>query len=189
MSTEIAFSLYIPYVYKNITEEMIVQTFYRKKVGSVVNVDLFSAGEKYNKAHVYFESMYPFGKGAEQMRQIEEGKSVKFQYSRNEHTYWILMKNTKKYDGFSRKGWYDVELENELKALKQEESELNLENEVWLRNGCDQEELTGDQYKFMEQNYGYDDYYDEQYKNTEEEQNYDNEYDYDYKFMEEEQKK
>ena len=107
-----AFALYIPCVYKNITEEMIAQTFYRKKIGSVQHVEIVQHNEKYNRAHVFFESMYPFGQGAEQMNQISAGETVKLQYSRNQHVFWILMKNRREYDGVSKKGWYDVEAEN-----------------------------------------------------------------------------
>jgi len=106
------FALYIPCVYKNITEEMIAQTFYRKKIGSVRHVDLVSHNDKYNRAHVFFESMYPFGQGAAQMEQVANGETVKLQYSRNQHVFWILMKNHRKYDGFSKKGWYDPEQDN-----------------------------------------------------------------------------
>ncbi len=106
------FALYIPCVYKNITEEMIAQTFYRKKIGSVRHVDIVPHNEKYNRAHVFFESMYPFGQGADQMSQVANGETVKLQYSRNQHVFWILMKNRREYDGVSKKGWYDVEAEN-----------------------------------------------------------------------------
>lgn len=106
------FAIYIPCVYKNITEEMIAQTFYRKKIGSVRHVDLVSHNDKYNRAHVFFESMYPFGQGAAQMEQVANGETVKLQYSRNQHVFWILMKNHRKYDGVSKKGWYDPEQDN-----------------------------------------------------------------------------
>jgi hypothetical protein len=56
--------------------------------------------------------MYPFGQGAEQMEQVANGETVKLQYSRNQHVFWILMKNRREYDGVSKKGWYDVEAEN-----------------------------------------------------------------------------
>jgi len=107
-----AFALYIPCMYKNITEEMVAQTFYRKKIGSVRHVDLVYHNDKYNRAHVFFESMYPFGDGAEKMRQVDAGETVKLQYSRNPHVFWLLMKNRREYDGVSKKGWYDVEAEN-----------------------------------------------------------------------------
>ena len=106
------FALYIPCVYKNITEEMIAQTFYRKKIGSVRHVDLVSHNNKYNRAHVFFESMYPFGQGAAQMEKVSNGETVKLQYSRNQHVFWILMKNHREYDGVSKKGWYDPEQDN-----------------------------------------------------------------------------
>ena len=106
------FALYIPCVYKNINEEMIAQTFYRKKIGSVRHVDIVPHNDKYNRAHVFFESMYPFGQGAEQISQVANGETVKLQYSRNQHVFWLLMKNRREYDGVSKKGWYDVEAEN-----------------------------------------------------------------------------
>lgn len=111
-----ALALYIPCVYKNITEEMLAQTFYRLKVGSVRHVELVPHTEKYNKAHVFFESLYPFGKGAEQIQQVVNGQTVKLQYSKNEHVFWLLMLNNRDYDGFSKNGWYDVEAEEEKKA-------------------------------------------------------------------------
>jgi hypothetical protein len=115
------FALYIPCVYKNITEEMIAQTFYRKKIGSVRHVELIPNNNKYNRANVFFESMYPFGQGAEQMKQIANGETVKLQYSRNQHVFWILMKNRLEYDGHSKKGWYDVDAEN---AKKENENDV-----------------------------------------------------------------
>jgi len=111
-----ALALYIPCVYKNITEEMLAQTFYRLKVGSVRHVELVPHTEKYNKAHVFFESLYPFGKGADQIQQVVNGQTVKLQYSKNEHVFWLLMLNNREYDGFSKNGWYDVEAEEEKKA-------------------------------------------------------------------------
>jgi hypothetical protein len=111
-----ALALYIPCVYKNITEEMIAQTFYRLKVGSVLHVELVPHTEKYNKAHVFFESLYPFGKGADQIQQVNNGETVKLQYSKSEHVFWLLMLNNREYDGVSRKGWYDVESEEKKKA-------------------------------------------------------------------------
>lgn len=113
-TTMSAFAIYIPCVYKNITHEMIAQTFYRKKIGSVRHVELVPHNEKYNRAHVFFESMYPFGQGAEQMEKIANGETVKLQYSRNQHVFWILMKNLhRKYDGVSTDGWYDPEQDKE----------------------------------------------------------------------------
>ena len=112
LTTMSEFALYIPCVYKNITEEMIAQTFYRKKIGSVRHVELVPHNEKYNRAHVFFESMYPFGQGAEQIEQVANGETVKLQYSRNQHVFWILMKNRREYDGVSKKGWYDPEQDN-----------------------------------------------------------------------------
>ena len=114
------FAIYIPCVYKNITEEMIAQTFYRKKIGSVRHVDLVPHNEKYNRAHVFFESMYPFGQGAAQMEQIANGETVKLQYSRNQHVFWVLMKNNRKYDGGSKKGWYDPEQDNKKETEQKE---------------------------------------------------------------------
>ena len=117
-------ALYIPCVYKNITPEMIAQTFYRKKIGSVRHVDLVPHNEKYNRAHVFFESMYPFGQGAEQMEKIANGETVKLQYSRNQHVFWFLMKNLhRKYDGVSTDGWYDPEQNNKEETKEKDNKE------------------------------------------------------------------
>ena len=115
------FAIYIPCVYRNITEEMIAQTFYRKKIGSVRHVELVPHNEKYNRAHVFFESMYPFGQGAEQMEKIANGETVKLQYSRNQHVFWVLMKNRREYDGVSKNGWYDPEQEDNKKESEVKE--------------------------------------------------------------------
>jgi len=115
------FAIYIPCVYRNITEEMIAQTFYRKKIGSVRHVELVPHNEKYNRAHVFFESMYPFGQGAEQMEKITNGETVKLQYSRNQHVFWVLMKNRREYDGVSKNGWYDPEQEDNKKESEVKE--------------------------------------------------------------------
>lgn len=121
-TTMSAFAIYIPCVYKNITQEMIAQTFYRKKIGSVRHVELVPHNEKYNRAHVFFESMYPFGQGAEQMEKIANGETVKLQYSRNQHVFWILTKNLhRQYDGFSTDGWYDPEQEDNKKESEVKE--------------------------------------------------------------------
>jgi len=125
-TTMSAFAIYIPCIYKNITEEMVAQTFYRKKIGSVRHVELVHHNDKYNRAHVFFESMYPFGEGAEKMRQVDAGETVKLQYSRNQHVFWLLVKNRREYDGVSKKGWYDVEAENAKKeAAALQETDLS----------------------------------------------------------------
>jgi len=102
-----AFAIYIPCVYSNISAEMIAATFYRMKIGSVRHVEFVRKTDTQNKAYIFFESMYPFGKGAAMMREVDEGKSVKLHYSNNQHVFWVMLKSHREYDGVSRNGWYD----------------------------------------------------------------------------------
>ena len=53
-----AFSLFIPSVYKNITANMISETFHRMDVGKVKHIDLVSKNKNQNKAYVYFDALY-----------------------------------------------------------------------------------------------------------------------------------
>jgi len=116
-----AFAIYIPSVYANISAEMIAATFYRMKIGSVKHVEFVRNTDKQNKAYVFFESMYPYGKGAAMMRDVDEGKSVKLHYSKNQHVFWVMLKSRRKYDGESSNGWYDVEAEEAKKVKKEKE--------------------------------------------------------------------
>tara|TARA_B110000091_G_C13675004_1_gene415368 strand:- start:19 stop:654 length:636 start_codon:yes stop_codon:yes gene_type:complete len=118
-----AFSLYIPSVYANISAEMIAATFYRMKIGSVKHVELVRNTDKQNKAYVFFESMYPHGKGATMMRDVDEDKSVKLHYSKNQHVFWVMLKSRRNYDGKSSNGWYDVEAEEAKKVNKEDDVE------------------------------------------------------------------
>lgn len=113
-----AFAIYIPSVYNNITAAMVAATFYRMKIGSVKHVEFIKVSEKHNRAYVFFESMYPFGKGAEMMTDVAEGKPVKLHYSNNEHVFWVMLKCNRQYDGVSKNGWFDPELNENVKDEK-----------------------------------------------------------------------
>lgn len=101
-----AFSIYIPSVYPNITEEMISHTFNRMDVGCVQHVELVSQNKKSNKAYVYFNSLYNSELAMSICDDLSNNRTAKLSYARNEHVFWILLSCRREYDGVSNKGEY-----------------------------------------------------------------------------------
>lgn len=141
------FAIYIPSVYQNITESMISKTFHRMEVGKVKHVELISQG-KTNKAHVYFTEIYDNETAANIACGIKAGDTVKLNYARNEHVFWILLQSRREYDGKSNIGEFVEETNFTQEEISFMESHMNpdvslvdsqyavqLENEIFqLRN-------------------------------------------------------
>ena len=101
-----AFSIYIPSVYPNITEEMISHTFNRMDVGRVKHVELVSQNNKCNKAYVFFDSLYHSDLAMSIFDTLSQNRTARLSYARNEHVFWILLSCRREYDGVSNKGEY-----------------------------------------------------------------------------------
>ena len=102
-----AFSIYIPSVYPNITEEMISNTFHRMDVGRVKHVEIISnLTQKSNKAYVFFDSLYESDLALSIFDALSKNRTAKLSYARNEHVFWILLSSRREYDGISNKGEY-----------------------------------------------------------------------------------
>jgi hypothetical protein len=100
------FSIYIPSVYPNITEEMISHTFNRMNVGRVKHVELVSQNKKSNKAYVFFEALYQSDLAMSICDTLSQNRSAKLTYARNEHVFWVLLSCRREYDGVSSNGEY-----------------------------------------------------------------------------------
>lgn len=102
-----AFSIYIPSVYPNITEEMISHTFNRMNVGRVQHVEIVSnLTQKSNKAYVFFDSLYHSDLAMSIFDTLSKNRTAKLSYARNEHVFWVLLSCRREYDGVSNKGEY-----------------------------------------------------------------------------------
>ena len=102
-----AFSVFIPSVYKNITANMISETFHRMDVGRVKHIDLVSKNKNQNKAYVYFDALYQSELAMSIYDDVKDENSSKLQYGKSEHVYWILLENRNQYDGVSCVGEYN----------------------------------------------------------------------------------
>ena len=102
-----AFSVFIPSVYKNITADMISETFHRMDVGKVKHIDLVSKNKNQNRAYVYFDALYQSELAMSIYSEVKDENSSKLQYGKSEHVYWILLVNRNQYDGVSCIGEYN----------------------------------------------------------------------------------
>lgn len=102
-----AFSVFIPSVYKNITADMISETFHRMDVGRVKHIDLVSKNKNQNRAYVYFDALYQSELAMSIYSEVKDENSSKLQYGKSEHVYWILLVNRNQYDGVSCIGEYN----------------------------------------------------------------------------------
>ena len=126
-----AFSLFIPSVYKNITANMISETFHRMDVGKVKHIDLVSKNKNQNKAYVYFDALYQSELAMSIYSEVKDENSSKLQYGKSEHVYWILLQNRNLYDGVSCVGEYiEPEFTEEELAFMENHlaKELNIES-------------------------------------------------------------
>lgn len=126
-----AFSVFIPSVYKNITANMISETFHRMDVGKVKHIDLVSKNKNQNKAYVYFDALYQSELAMSIYSEVKDENSSKLQYGKSEHVYWILLQNRNLYDGVSCVGEYiEPEFTEEELAFMENHlaKELNIES-------------------------------------------------------------
>jgi len=92
-----AYSVYIPGVYSNIDEDMIIDTFKRMKIGKVNRAILVpQKTSKHNKAYIYFDELYSTKSAIDMVYEIENEKSSKLFYARTPHVYWVLLENRRK---------------------------------------------------------------------------------------------
>lgn len=103
-----AFSIYIPSVYPNITEEMISNTFHRMEVGKVKHVELVRQENKPSKAYVFFETLYNTDLASTISETLSRGETSKLSYAKSEHVFWILLQSRRIYDGASSVGEFVV---------------------------------------------------------------------------------
>lgn len=99
-----AYSIYIPSVYPNITEEMISNTFHRMDVGKVKHIELVRQNNKPSKAYVFFETMYDTESANSITETLSRGETSKLSYAKSEHVFWILLQSRRVYDGVSSVG-------------------------------------------------------------------------------------
>ena len=99
-----AFSIYIPSVYPNITEEMISNTFHRMEVGKVKHIELVRQNNKPSKAYVFFDTIYDTEIAKNVTETLRRGETSKLSYAKSEHVFWILLQSRRDYDGTSNVG-------------------------------------------------------------------------------------
>lgn len=99
-----AYSIYIPSVYPNITEEMISNTFHRMDVGKVKHIELVRQNNKPSKAYVFFDTMYDTESANSITETLSRGETSKLSYAKSEHVFWILLQSRRVYDGVSSVG-------------------------------------------------------------------------------------
>ena len=99
-----AFSIFIPSVYPNITEEMISNTFHRMEVGKVKHIELLRQENKPSKAYVFFDAMYDTESAKSITDTLSRGETSKLSYAKSEHVFWILLQSRRVYDGVSSVG-------------------------------------------------------------------------------------
>lgn len=109
-------SVYIPFVFPNITQERIEKVFHRLNLGNVSRVDLVprtrSDGMQYNMAFVYLHSWYvnDFVGSVHKLLTESENASVKISY--DDPWYWNVFVNKKP------RTINEVALERELAVVK-----------------------------------------------------------------------
>lgn len=157
-----AFSIYIPSVYPNITEEMISNTFHRMDVGKVKHIELVRQENKPSKAYVFFENMYDTDLANTITETLSRGETSKLSYAKSQHVFWILLQSRRDYDGKSNVGEfcdtsnfteeeiafmesyqpdyslvdasYAEALEHELSTLRSHVAQLQMNNQVMFCN-------------------------------------------------------
>lgn len=109
-------SVYIPFVFPNITQERIKNVFHRLNLGNVSRVDLVprtrSDGMLYNMAFVYLQSWYVNDYVASVHRQLTEAENVSVKISYNDPWYWNVFVNKKP------RTVHELTLERELAVVK-----------------------------------------------------------------------
>lgn len=103
-----AYSIYIPSVYPNITEDMISNTFHRMDVGKVKHIELVRQENKPSKAYVFFENIYDTDIAKTITETLTRGETSRLSYAKSEHVFWILLQSRRVYDGVSNVGEFCV---------------------------------------------------------------------------------
>jgi len=148
-----AYSVYIPGVYSNIDEAMIIDTFKRMKIGKVSRAILVpQKTSKHNKAYIYFDDLYSTNSARTMVSEIENEKSSKLFYARTPHVYWVLLENrreikpdelvlkvespTKEDDHYNIPVYIESVNEDEMDERNQSEIDEYLENIQCIQNAC-----------------------------------------------------
>ena len=123
-----AFSIYIPSVYPNITEEMISNTFHRMEVGKVKHIELVRQNNKPSKAYVFFDTIYDTEIAKDVTETLRRGETSKLSYAKSEHVFWILLQSRRDYDGTSNVGeFYAMDFtEEEIAFMESHQPDFSL---------------------------------------------------------------
>ena len=76
------------------------------EIGKVKHVELISGNGNTNRAHVFFSEMYDTDMAKEVQYEINNGKTSKLSYAKNQHVFWIMLNSRRQYDGKSNAGEY-----------------------------------------------------------------------------------
>ena len=89
-------SLYIPYLQRNVTEEMISSVFIQQKIGTVKRVDfipkLNKKNQLYNCAFIHFESWFENEKNIQLQRRLKNTE-VDTRIVYQAHWFWVIKEN------------------------------------------------------------------------------------------------
>ena len=91
-------SLYIPYLQRNVTEEMIKSVFLKEKIGIVKRVDfipkLNKKNQLYNCAFVHFEYWFENKKNIQLQRRLKNTEiDTRIIHNNNPMLYWTIKEN------------------------------------------------------------------------------------------------
>lgn len=95
-------SLYIPYVFSNVTKDKIIYTFeFHLRLGHIRDVDLVGKidkkGKTYYSAYIYFEEWYTNDKADRFVERVKNpSQETRVVYDTPEPWYWIVLENTSK---------------------------------------------------------------------------------------------
>ena len=94
------YSVYIPRVFSNITEDKICNIFSKMDIGEVSRVDFISKenskGEKYNMVFVWFSHWNDENSAAMNLKERIEDPNTQAKFVYDDPWYWILLPNTSK---------------------------------------------------------------------------------------------
>jgi len=94
-------SLYIPYVFSNVTKDKIIYTFeFHLRLGHIKEVDLVAKigkGKHYYSAYIHFEEWYNNDKALRFIERIKNPlKETRVVYDTPETWYWVVLENKSK---------------------------------------------------------------------------------------------
>ena len=94
------YSVYIPRVFSNITEDKIRNIFTKMDIGEVSRVDFISKenskGDKYNMVFVWFSHWNDTNSAAMNLKENIEDPNTQAKFVYDDPWYWILLPNTSK---------------------------------------------------------------------------------------------